>query len=83
MAESALNDTTPEAERFQVALMRKMKPAERVARMRALSSLVIGFSRQAIAKSFGFSVKEDIDLKFVELHYGSMLADGMRRRRRM
>jgi hypothetical protein len=59
-------DTDPEAERIQIELLRQAGSTRRAQMALALSGQVIGLARQA--------------LRFVELHYGRDLADGVRSR---
>jgi hypothetical protein len=79
------SDTAAEAERVQVELARKMSAAEKVAQARSLSALVIGLSRRAIARANPHLSQQELDVKFVELHYGKelaeRLAEDLRRRR--
>jgi hypothetical protein len=46
-----LSYTHPDADRVQIELLRQMTGAERIARSRSLTSLVIQLSRQAIARA--------------------------------
>jgi len=72
-----LSDTAAEAERVQVESARKMSVAEKLAQVRALSALVIGLSRRAIARANPRLSPRELDVKFVELHYGKELATGL------
>jgi hypothetical protein len=72
-----LSDTDPAAERVQVELARKMTAAQKVAQVRSLSALVIGLSRRAIARAQPHLSQQELDVKFVELHYGKGLAEGL------
>ncbi len=77
-----VSDTTAEAEQVQIELIRKMTVAEKVAQVRSLSALVIGLSRRAIARAHPQLSPQELDVKFVELHYGKELAEdffGVRR----
>ncbi|MFH1920053.1 MAG: hypothetical protein ABIP48_09230 [Planctomycetota bacterium] len=73
------SDTSPEAERIQVELLRKASNAERFARMCSLTATAISLSRRAIARAHPDLTPEEVDLKFVELHYGSKLATDLRK----
>jgi len=79
------SDTAAEAEQVQIELTRRMTTAQKIAQVRSLSALVIGLSRRAIARAHPHLSPQELDLKFVELHYGKELADGLaedlRRRR--
>jgi hypothetical protein len=46
--------------------------------LRSLSAEVIGLARRALARSYPGASKGDLDLRFVELHYGRGLAEGVR-----
>lgn len=71
-------DTHPDAERAQIALIRKASVAERISRMRSLSRSVIHLSRKAIGRANpGFNERE-IALAFISHCYGSALADRLR-----
>jgi len=45
----------------------------------AMTATVIGAARRALARAHPGISKQEIDILFVELHYGSDLADGLRR----
>ena len=72
------SDTTPEAEQVQIELLRKATVAEIIARVRSLSALAISLSRRAIARANPEMTPEEVNLKFVELHYGKRLAEELR-----
>ena len=71
-------DTTPEAERVQVALLRAAPVARRLHLAFALSATVIGAARRAIARARPNASPRELDLRFVELHYGADLAAALR-----
>jgi len=71
-----ISDTAAEAERVQIELIRKMSVAEKMAQVRSLSALVIGLSRRAIARANPRLSPRELDVKFVELHYGKEVAIG-------
>ena len=73
-----LTDTHPDAERVQIELIRKASVAERIRRMRSLTSTMINLSRQAIAKANPGLVGKEFELKCVELYYGKELARKLR-----
>jgi hypothetical protein len=73
------DDTTAEAERVQAALIRSAPVAHRLRRALDLSATVIGVARRALARPRPDASKRDLDLLFVELHYGRQLADSLRR----
>ena len=67
-------DTTADADRFQVDLIRAAPIARRLHLALSLSATVIGLSRRAVARSLPGASPRDLDLRFVELHYGSEVA---------
>ena len=71
-------DTSPEAERVQIELIRKASIAKRFALMQSWSQFLIEANRQAIRKDHHTASEEEIGLIFVERHYGQALADGLR-----
>ena len=72
-------DTNPEAERFQISLIRRASIADRVARTRSLSQTVIQLSRQAILKAKPGLSEEELNLLFLEYHYGAEQAARLRK----
>lgn len=76
-----LSDTHPEAEKIQLDLLRNMTVAERLARAFALTNMAVGLSRRAIARANPHLAPPEVDLVWVELHYGSELAAGLRNHR--
>lgn len=77
-----LSDTSPEAERVQIELLRKATIAQRIGLARSLTALVVRMSRSAIARANPGLSPEELDIKYVEITYGSELADGLRERLR-
>ena len=71
-------DTTLEAERVQVALLRAAPVARRLHVALALSATVIGAARRAIARARPQASARELDLRFVELHYGVDVASDLR-----
>jgi len=71
-------DTTAEAERVQVDLLRAAPVGRRLHLALALSATTIGLARRALARARPGSPSRDLDLAFVELHYGREVADGLR-----
>ncbi len=76
-----LSDTSPEAERVQIELLRKLTPAQRVSTMRSLTATALRLSRRALARANPGLQDREIDLLFIELNYGKPLADEIRRHR--
>ncbi len=75
---SNLSDTPPEAERVQLELLRSASVAQRAALTRSLSATAIQLSKRAIARANPDLSAWDLDLLFVEYHYGAELAERMR-----
>jgi hypothetical protein len=73
-------DTDPEAERVQIELLRRAGAARRARIALALSGQVIGLAQRAIRRSLEHPTEAAVALRFVELHYGGELADGLRER---
>ncbi len=67
-------DTHPDAEAFQIELLRKATVAQRFARVRSLSQTTIELSRRAIRRRHPELDETGVGLRFIELHYGSDLA---------
>ena len=76
-----LSDTDPEAERVQLELLRAAEPGRRAQMALNLSALVIVLARRGLRTTLPPGASEqDAALRFVELHYGSELAAGVRLR---
>jgi hypothetical protein len=73
-----LSDTHPEAERVQLELIRKMTVAERIACMRQWTRVVVQLSRDGIAKANPGLDERELELLWVEHHYGRDLAVRLR-----
>jgi hypothetical protein len=71
-------DTSPEAERVQIALLRQASPARRFGLARSLTRSTIMLSRRAIARAHPQFSEEELALTFVELHYGRDLSERLR-----
>lgn len=71
-------DTSPEAERVQIELVRKLSVAQRVALTRSLTRTVIQLSRRAIRNAHPHMDEDALRVKFVELNYGPELAEQFR-----
>ena len=71
-------DTTPDAERVQVALLRAAPVGRRLHLALALSATVIGSARRGLMRSQPQASTREIDLRFVELHYGAAAAADLR-----
>jgi hypothetical protein len=67
-------DTSVEAERVQIELLRAAPVARRLQLALSLSATVIGAARRALERSRPNASRRELDVRFVELHYGSDLA---------
>lgn len=64
---SALSDTSPEAEDIQIALLKKLTPAQRAAKVFSLSHTVFTLSKRAIQRQNpGLS---ELEMKLLYLHH--------------
>ena len=73
-----LSDTTPEAEKVQIELLRRASVSQRFALACSLTATAISLSRRAIARANPELDDREVGLKFVELHYGRPLAAKLR-----
>ncbi len=71
-------DTSPEAEKVQIELIRKSSVARRISIVRSLSQTVIYLSRRAIKRTKPFLSERELDIAFVANHYGEELAERLR-----
>lgn len=71
-------DTSPDAERVQVALLRAAPVARRLHLALGLSATVIGLARRALARAYPRASARELDLQFVQVHYGADVATGLR-----
>lgn len=65
------SDTHPNAERFQISLIRHASMAKRVSRIRSLSQTVIRLSRRAILRANPGLDEKEVNLIFATHHYGA------------
>ena len=70
-------DTDAAADRVQMDLLRAATPARRAALALSLSATVIGLARRALARQDPAATDEEIGVRFVRLHYGREIADGL------
>jgi hypothetical protein len=73
------NDTSKDAARIQLELLREKTPAERLMLAARLSHEVIQASKRAIARVHPEFTPRQVEHLFIELHYGRELADAVRR----
>jgi hypothetical protein len=67
-------DTTAEAERVQIELLRRAPVARRMHLAWSLSARAISAARRAIARANPESTPVDLDVRFVAIHYGAEIA---------
>jgi hypothetical protein len=67
-------DTSPEAEEFQIQLLRQASPAKRFRLVRSLCAMTRRLAWQGIRQANPLAPEAEIDLLFVSLHYGKELA---------
>lgn len=71
-------DTHPDIERVQIELLRKAGVAERLRLAGEWGKAMMELSLRAIRGANAGATEEEIELLFVELHYGRPLADRLR-----
>lgn len=74
-----MHDTSPEADAVVIDALRRMTPAQRLAKAFDLSAFTARLSKRAIANAHPDWSQQEREAFFVELHYGKELADGYRR----
>jgi hypothetical protein len=76
---SRSSDTTAEADRVQVSLLRAAPVARRLQVAWSLSARAITAARRAIARAEPGKSEQEHDLRFVAVHYGRDIALAVRR----
>ena len=71
-------DTSAEAEQVQIELIRAAPVSHRLGMAWSLSATVIGAARRALAQAQPLASAEERDRRFVEIQYGSNLAEALR-----
>jgi len=71
-------DTDPRAEKVQIELIRRLSVAQRISMVRSLSRTTTYLSRRAIRRANPSLSEREVNLLFVELHYGKDLAQRLR-----
>ncbi len=72
-------DTSPDAERVQIALLRKAGLRRRLRLALSLSDSAIKLSRRAIRRANPLLSEQEVRLRFVALHYGERMEKAVRR----
>ena len=68
-------DTYIKAEQFQISLLRNRSTASKFAQIRSLSKSTIQLSKRAISRANKGLNEQDVNLLFINLHYGQDLAN--------
>ncbi len=71
-------DTSPEVERVQIELIRKMSPEKKFNLVRSMTRTMIQASRANIQILHPDADENQLRLLFIELYYGKELADRFR-----
>ena len=71
-------DTSSEAEKVQIELIRESSVSRRISKVRSLSQTAMYLSRRAIQRTKPFLSEREVDLAFVANHYGENLAECLR-----
>lgn len=71
-------DTSPEIERVQIELIRKMSPAKKFMLVRSMTQTMIQASRANIQALHPDADESELRLLFIELYYGKELAQRVR-----
>ena len=71
-------DTSPEAERVQIELIRKASPAKLFGLVRSLSQSMMQASRENIRQLHPDANEDELALIWIELYYGKDLAERVR-----
>jgi hypothetical protein len=72
-----LSDTSPDAERVQLELLRRAGETRRYGLCRSLTESVVELSRRALRERMPGATEREILVRWVELNYGRALADGV------
>ena len=71
-------DTSSQAEKVQIELIRESSVSRRISKVRSLSQTTMYLSRRAIQRTNPFLSERELDLAFVANHYGENLAECLR-----
>ena len=72
-------DTCPEAEKVLISLIRKKSIPEKLSQALSLSQTTIQLSKRAIARASKNSDADQINLIFINHHYGKDLAEQVKK----
>ena len=76
---TSLSDTDQKVEKVLIDIIKQKSISERLKQMEYLTSLVVHLSKRAIARNNIGKDKLELDLLFVELHYGEELSNKVHR----
>ncbi len=71
-------DTSSQAEKVQIELIRESSVSKRISKVRSLSQTTMYLSRRAIQRTNPSLSEREVDLAFVSNHYGEKLAKCLR-----
>ncbi len=71
-------DTAPKAEKVQINLIRQAGVSRRISIVRSLSQTIIYLSRRSIQRTNPSLSEHQVNIAFVEKHYGEKLAERLR-----
>lgn len=71
-------DTSQQAEKVQIELIRKSSVSKRISKVRSLSLTAIYLARRAIQRTNPSLSEREINITFVANHYGDKLAERLR-----
>ena len=72
-------DTNIKSEKIQILLLREKSTAEKFSLIRSLSQSTIQLSKRAISRANKGMDNHQVNLIFIELHYGRELAQGFQK----
>jgi len=73
------SDTSIEAEKVLISLLQKASFSQKFSQVCSMSQLVSQLSKRAIARANNNLNEEQVNLLFVEYHYGKELAERIRK----
>ena len=72
-------DTSPEIELKLIEMLRQQTPTQRLSKTLYLTTVTLNLSRRAITRANPGKSKRELDLLFVEYHYGKDLAERVKK----
>jgi hypothetical protein len=72
-------DTHPKTERMLISLLKQKSTAKKFSQIRSLSQMSIQLSRRAISRANKTFDENQINLLFINYHYGKDLAERVRK----